>query len=719
MQIRRATIKRKNKTYQYAQLVVSRRRKSDGMVMKHVVANLGQLDDQTFANIKLALEASRTGDRVAVVKLDQSPRSKPDQNLRYLDVAVLLQVWRRLGLDEVISRLIPQAGASVAPTDVLAALVLHRCLDPDSKLKATRWFPRTALPELLGVSPTALEYTRLHRLLEKLDQAGNDLMRELSSRYLEQDPAFSALLMDVTDAWFHGNGPDLAERARCKDGVIRKMIGILLVCNEHGYPLRWRVINGRYAETTAMIEQFRQLRYVRWAKDVPVVVDRALGNTVYLQQLLQTRLRFVVPLARCEIPNFVAPLPQIDCPTQGKRADLIRHLGNRAKVVGFRKINDLLYYQDQGVVEHDPGKRNRSCRPLTSQDRCQFALHCARSMRHAVEDGSAPSRQAAARAMGIGKGAAAKYDKLTKLTESLQMAVLEGEARGIALGKLIAVAGLPSDEQPAAFENLAAKAAVRPARPAPKNATSCSPSPEHNTVRVRAVAYFNPDLFLDQRHKAISKLRRVERSLGELNEQLASPRSRRTKDAAYAAADRILRQESLVEAYHISIQQRDVEGRSVLHVTLTLCPEEWARRRSLDGFIVLVTPPDSDTEPHQLIQVYRQRDHVENDFRVIKSIVRLQPIWHHNDDKVRAHVTLCMLALLLERALHRMLRDTISATIALDSLSDCRLNRYETPGAESAYVITRQDSLQSKILEKIDMNHLVDDRSMIEAIHPR
>ena len=56
MQVRATTFRRGNKTYQYAQLVESYRRKSDGVPLHRVIANLGRITDVSWSGI---LERSR------------------------------------------------------------------------------------------------------------------------------------------------------------------------------------------------------------------------------------------------------------------------------------------------------------------------------------------------------------------------------------------------------------------------------------------------------------------------------------------------------------------------------------------------------------------------------------------------------------------------------------------------------------------------------------
>ena len=70
-------------------------------------------------------------------------------NLEYLDVGVALAIWDSWKLTELFNRLLPRGAETVPSALVIASLVIQRCIAPGSKLYAQRWFPTTALPELL------------------------------------------------------------------------------------------------------------------------------------------------------------------------------------------------------------------------------------------------------------------------------------------------------------------------------------------------------------------------------------------------------------------------------------------------------------------------------------------------------------------------------------------------------------------------------------------
>ena len=66
----------------------------------------------------------------------------------------------------------------------------------------------------------------------------------------------------------------------------------------------------------------------------------------------------------------------------------------------------------------------------------------------------------------------------------------------------------------------------------------------------------------------------------------------------------------------------------------------------LDGIYVLRTSVESDTlDPAGIVESYKNLANVERDFRIIKTDdLDLRPIHHRLDDRVKAHVLICLLA---------------------------------------------------------------------------
>ena len=66
---------------------------------------------------------------------------------------------------------------------------------------------------------------------------------------------------------------------------------------------------------------------------------------------------------------------------------------------------------------------------------------------------------------------------------------------------------------------------------------------------------------------------------------------------------------------------------------------------AFDGIYVLRTPlPAQALEAAAAVAAYKDLSNVEHDFKVTKDDLDLRPIWHRLEDRVRAHVLICMLA---------------------------------------------------------------------------
>jgi hypothetical protein len=66
---------------------------------------------------------------------------------------------------------------------------------------------------------------------------------------------------------------------------------------------------------------------------------------------------------------------------------------------------------------------------------------------------------------------------------------------------------------------------------------------------------------------------------------------------------------------------------------------------AFDGIYVIRTPvPAAQLSAPAAVTAYKDLAHVEQDFRLSKDDLDLRPIWHRLEDRVRAHVLICMLA---------------------------------------------------------------------------
>jgi transposase len=718
MHIRYSTSRRKGKVYRTPQLVQSFRR-PDGMPAHRVIASLKGSSELEIENLRRALRASRAG--VPVLVSDAAATAmkpwKPQANLRYLDIAVVLHVLRWWGLDTLLEDLLPERDAQVPYVRVVEALVSQRCVAPASKLAATRWYGRTALPELQAVRPRQFNNTRLHRVLEDLETVEVPLQERLSSRIRAKEGAFAFLFLDCTDTWFEGRGPPLAHVRTSKEGLLRRLVGIVLLCDHRGYPLRWATVAGNHDESVSMMGTIRRVADLPWVREVPLVVDRAMGRSATVGALLTSGVRFVTAVPVHELASYSHRIPfglfddvQLTSEEHRPCEDDLARLLDKAEEAGFVRMSDRRCLLDLGVF--DRGETDvlagKTSRVTDGPSRAVAALRIARRLRGDLDAGLARGMEELAERHGCTRHVIAKWLGLLDLDAAVQERILLGDADRVSPGTLTRIATLPPKSQPAVFEeaiNQAGDGAIL--RPAMTLARLTASVP----FEVRGIVLFNPEHFIEQRLASEKRRSKLESFVDALNEKLRSPRCRIERDGVLTKVAVEIRHHRLTAYYEVEVRTGEHEGRQTLEAGLLFDAEAWKRRRRTDGLNLVVAQRDTPASAAEIVQAYFAKDAVEKDFQAIKSVMELRPVGHRTDPKVRAHVTLCMLALLVERTIERRLREAglpMTASTALDTLGTCHLNQYVNEDT-TLYNVTELSPDQRKILLALGCPELEDD----------
>ena len=110
------------------------------------------------------------------------------------------ELWKRLGLDGFFEQAVDRDPAAVPWSTIAAVLAINRLCAPGSELAVEeRWYPSTALDDLLGIEEGKINDTRLYRCLDRMLPHKTALERHLKQRYGELFAAeFDVLLYDLT-----------------------------------------------------------------------------------------------------------------------------------------------------------------------------------------------------------------------------------------------------------------------------------------------------------------------------------------------------------------------------------------------------------------------------------------------------------------------------------------------------------------------------------------
>jgi len=247
-------------------------------------------------------------EQVAQVLID---RVRLERTRRFGECFLGLELWRRLELDGFFASVLDRPGdeAEVRWSQVAALLAINRLCAPGSELAIEqRWFPATALDDLLGIDATQINDTRLYRCLDRLLPHKGALERHLKQRYGELFAAqFDVLLYDLTSSYVEGaaeknpmmqRGYSRDHRPDCKQLVIA------LIVNPEGFPLSYEVFSGNRADVTTLEAMVRlvERKYGR-ARRV-WVFDRGIVSEENLALLRRRGGQYLVGTPRRKLREF-------------------------------------------------------------------------------------------------------------------------------------------------------------------------------------------------------------------------------------------------------------------------------------------------------------------------------------------------------------------------------------------------------------------------------
>jgi hypothetical protein len=143
---------------------------------------------------------------------------------------------------------------------------------------------------------------------------------------------------------------------------------------------------------------------------------------------------------------------------------------------------------------------------------------------------------------------------------------------------------------------------------------------------------------------ANKRLARYRRHIESIADKLGKLRKRTEQGRLHGQDEIGLRVGKVVNKYKVG-------KHFVLHIeddsfNFEIDQEKVAAEAALDGIYVVRTSVAKKTmDTDQTVRSYKQLSNVERAFRCLKSVdLMVRPIWHHLEDRVRAHIFLCVLA---------------------------------------------------------------------------
>ena len=264
------------KRHAYWALVESYR--SERGPRQRIVAWLGQMDEQGRIGVQQAAEHQPPSNQLSLFEEQQKPDwVKVDTaNLRVENCKqfggpwLAIQLIERLKLDQFLRSKMPKGREHVPWHLAAIILIVPRLCEPSSEVYiAEQWYPKTALPELIGVPASRVDDNRLYRALDQLLPHKEQLQIHLKEQLGELfDIEYDLLLYDITSTFFEGQAASnpLAQRGYSRDKRPDcKQVCIGLVVTREGIPLGYEVFSGNTADVTT-VEEIVEKMETRYGK---------------------------------------------------------------------------------------------------------------------------------------------------------------------------------------------------------------------------------------------------------------------------------------------------------------------------------------------------------------------------------------------------------------------------------------------------------------------
>jgi transposase len=196
-------------------------------------------------------------------------------------------------------------------------LLCTRLCAPGSELAIEqRWYPSTALDDLLGIEEGKINDTRLYRCLDRILPHKTKLEQHLKDRYGALFGAeFDVLLYDLTSTYVEGaaennlmmrRGYSRDHRPDCEQMVIA------LIVNNEGFPFSYETFNGNRADVSTMETILRMVER-KYGKARRIwVFDRGIVSEENLAAIRKRGGQYLVGTPRSQMRQLEAELLKDD-----------------------------------------------------------------------------------------------------------------------------------------------------------------------------------------------------------------------------------------------------------------------------------------------------------------------------------------------------------------------------------------------------------------------
>ena len=624
-----------------------------GKVKTRTLANLSNLPTDIIELIRSSLKGEK------FISIEKSFEQVDSWHHGHVDA--VLRSMKKLGFEQLIS------SRRCKERDLVVAMVAGRILEPDnelnSKLANTRWWEITTLPSILGLEGVTEDdlYSSMDWLLDRQSA----IEKKLASRHLSND---GLVLYDLSSSYFEGVACPLATLGHNRDGKKGKLqVNYGLLTDERGCPVAVSVFPGNTLDHETVISQTQMVKDQFGIQSMVLVGDRGMIT----QKLIDEELR---------------DASGIDWITALKSGAIQKLRKNGHVQLGLFDELDLF----EITCEDYPGERLIACR---NPDLAKMRAHKRRALldetikqleevRSVIENGKLRGKENIEKRLGdmAKKYKASEYFDFTIRPDGFDFQIFERETAAEAI--------LNNAEKE--FTNLQYSLERDPPRE-----QECIGEKvgkiinKYNLSEQAAVEISDANFTFFMIDRGVAAPAALEGFLKAIDEiRLLIERGK------YGGQDKIgVRIGKVVNKYkvakHFKLDIRD-DG-----FDYAIDDSKVASEAALDGIYIVRTSLASERlSAEDTVRSYKSLSQVERAFRSLKTVdLKVRPIRHRLENRVRAHIFLCMLAYYVEWHMREAWRSLIFED------EEKELKKTRDPVAQAQRSESALQKIQSKCIE--------------------
>ena len=236
--------------------------RENGKVKTRTLANLSHLPNSAIDLLRRSLKGEK------FVSIDEDFEKVDSWHHGHVDA--VLRTMKRLGFERLISNRRCKA------RDLVVAMVVGRILEPDneknSKLANTRWWEITTLPSMLNLD--GVNEDDLYAAMDWLLSRQETIEKTLAQRHLTDG---GLVLYDLTSSYFEGVTCPLAALGHNRDGKKGKLqVNYGLLTDDRGCPVAVSVFPGNTSDAKTLTTQTKMVKDRFGIQTMVLVGDRGM-----------------------------------------------------------------------------------------------------------------------------------------------------------------------------------------------------------------------------------------------------------------------------------------------------------------------------------------------------------------------------------------------------------------------------------------------------------